>query len=351
MSSPLLIEMQQRLSAGLHRRSENRAYWDGKQPLAFLAPQARAALGNRFGTLSVNYARVAITALTERLRLNGFNGAAVWDDLVLLDYDTLADTLHREALLQGESFALVWADAHGNPTVTIESGDAVAVKRDDVTRQIVAGIKQVSVMTTPATKGYVDAWLYTSDIVEHWRSNSPGGGGEFDLIESRPLGCVPIVAFTNADLLPSAWRQTPYLEYSGESEIEPLKCLIDGLAKTVADLAVAQEFTARPRRWATGIELTEEPVRDAEGNAVLDEGGEPVMQEVNPIPEGGRAMVSENEQAKFGQLDGANLAGFRTAVDIWVQAIMTVSALPAHMCGITPRTRRPPRRCSQRRPV
>jgi len=338
MSSPLLIEMQQRLSAGLHRRAENRAYWDGKQPMAFLAPEARAALGNRFGVLSVNFARVAITALTERLRLNGFDGAPVWADLLALDYDSLADTLHREALLQGESFALVWADEQGNPTITIESGDSVAVKRDDVTRQIVAAVKQVTVNTTPATQGYTDVWLYQTATTEHWRSNAPNGGGEFELLETIPnaLGVVPIVAFTNADLLPCTWRDTPYLEYSGESEVEPIKCLIDGLAKTVADLAVAQEFTARPRRWATGIELTEEPVLDPEtGEPVLDENGDAVTQAVNPIPEGNRAMLSESDQSRFGQLDGANLQGFRTSVDIFVQAIMTVSAVPPHMAGVT----------------
>lgn len=184
MSSPLLVEMQQRLSAGLHRRTENHAYWDGRQPLAYLAPEAVAALGNRFGMLSVNYARVAITALTERLRLNGFDGMPVWDTLLSLDYDTLSDTLHREALLQGESFCLVWGDEQGDPTVTIESGETMAVKRDDVTRQIVAAIKQVTVKESPATKGYTDVWLYQADTVEHWRSNTPNGGGEYDLIEA-----------------------------------------------------------------------------------------------------------------------------------------------------------------------
>ncbi|ORA17365.1 phage portal protein [Mycobacterium arosiense] len=338
MSSPLLIEMQQRLMAGLHRRSENRAYWAGRQPLAYLAPEARAALGNRLGVLSVNFARVAITALTERLRLNGFDGAPVWDDLLALDYDQFADTLHREALLQGESFCLVWSDDQGNPTVTIESGDTVAVKRDDVTRQITAGIKQVTVNTTPATKGYTDVWLYQVNKVEHWRSSAPNGGGEFELIEQmpNPLGQVPIVAFTNADLLPCLWRDTPYLEYSGESEIEPIKCLIDAMAKTCADLAVAQEFTARPRRWATGIEATEEPrVDPCTGEPVLDGNGEQIIDTVSPIPEGNRAMLSDNDNAHFGQLEGANLVGFRTSIDIWIQGIMAVAAVPAHMCGVT----------------
>lgn len=337
MSSPLLIEMQQRLTAGLHRRTENRAYWDGLQPLAYLATEAAAALGNRFGVLSVNYARVAITALTERLRLNGFDGVPVWDTLLALDYDTLADTLHREALLQGESFCLVWADEHGNPTITIESGETVAVKRDDVTRQIVAAIKQVTVKESPATKGYTDVWLYTADAVEHWRSDTPNGGGEYDLIERQPnpLGTVPVVSFVNADLLPSAWRGLQYLEYAGESEIQPIKPLIDAMAKTVADMLVAQEFCARPRRWATGIEPIYRPVLDSDGNPVVDENGDPVTEAVNPIPESNRAMLAKSEQARFGQLEGASLQGFRTSVDILREAIMTVSALPSHMCGVT----------------
>lgn len=337
MSSPLLIEMQQRLTAGLHRRTENRAYWEGRQALAYLAPEAVQALGNRFGVLSVNYARVAITALTERLRLNGIDGVPVWDTLLSLDYDTLADTLHREALLQGESFALVWADDQGNPTVTIESGEAMAVKRDDVTRQIVAAIKQVTVKESPATKGYTDVWLYQAETVEHWRSNTPNSGGEYDLIERQPnaLGTIPVVSFVNADLLPSQWRGLQYLEYAGSSEVEPIKPLIDAMAKTVADMLVAQEFTARPRRWATGIEPTQRPVLDDTGNPVVDENGDPVTEAVNPIPEGNRAMLASSEQARFGQLEGANLQGFKTSVDILVQALMTVSALPAHMCGIT----------------
>ncbi|PVA41026.1 phage portal protein [Mycobacteroides abscessus] len=338
MSSTLLVEMTQRLDAGLARRSENRAYWAGKQPLAYLAPEARQALGNRFGVLSVNFPRVAIIALTERLRLNGFQGDDVWPDLLKCDYDQLSHTLHREALLQGEAYALVWADRSGNPTVTIESGESVAVKRNPINPSIVtAAIKRVRVKTTPAQTGYTDIWIYTPESVQHWRSNAPGGSGEFVLQAEtpNPLGVVPVVPFTNSDLLPSAWSDALYLEYSGESEIQPLKNLVDGLNKTVADLAVAQEFTARPRRWATGIEATEAPVIDEEGNPVLDGDGETMTTEVNPIPEGSRAMLAADPQARFGQLDGANLAGFRTAVDIWIQAIMAVTALPAHMCGIT----------------
>lgn len=43
----------------------------------------------------------------------------------------------------------------------------------------------------------------------------------------------------------------------------------------------------------------------------------------------------ESPEAKFGQLPGADLAGYKTAVELLLQQIMSVSALPAHMMGVT----------------
>lgn len=44
---------------------------------------------------------------------------------------------------------------------------------------------------------------------------------------------------------------------NGRSEIRDLVPLVDALNKLLADMLVASEFLARPRRWATGIELVE----------------------------------------------------------------------------------------------
>ena len=114
----------------------------------------------------------------------------------------------------------------------------------------------------------------------------------------------------------------------GCSEIDDLKPLVDGLNKSLADMMVTSEYVGRPRRWATGIELTEEPVLDEYG----DEIGELV--EVNPIPEGARAMISENDAAKFGQLAAADLAGYEASVRVLLGQIMAVSTLPAHFVGV-----------------
>ncbi len=93
------------------------------------------------------------------------------------------------------------------------------------------------------------------------------------------------------------------------------------------------EYVGRPRRWATGIELAEEPVLDDDGNPVI-EYGEPVTTEVNPIPEGSRMAVSENEQAKFGQLAAADLGGYEASVRVLLCQIQAFSTLPSHYLGV-----------------
>lgn len=320
----LLTELLQHLDHGAHHRHQLNLYYRGEQPLAFLSPESRQALGNRFGRIATNIPRLAVTSLAERLRISGIDGANVWQDYLANDLDQLSGVAHREALTLGQSFVIVWADAAGHPRATVESAEQVHVKRDPVTREVVAAVKRVRTKTT------TEAWLYLPDEVQHWRSNPSGTAtAGFKLVESvtNPFGVVPVVPLTNSDRL---------LDEHGRSEIEDLKPLVDGLCKTLADLAVAQEFTARPRRWATGIELVEVIRKDDDGNPVIDpDTDEPIVDTANPIPEGNRAMISENDQAKFGQLEGANLAGFKTSVDIWVQQIMAVSALPAHMMGIT----------------
>ena len=316
--SKLLAE----LNAPAARYAELDRYYAGRQPLAFLAPEAKKALGNRFGRMVSNIPRLAIGSLSERLRINGFDGdPALWDDWLRCDLDQLAGAAHREALLLGDAYAIVWADRYGAPAVTVESARQVAVTTDPGTRHITGAIKRWETDRTTEL-----AW-YRPDRIDRLRANNRGAATGFTIIDTiaNPLGVVPVVRIRNHDLI---------LDGAGRSEIADLCPLVDALNKALADMMVTSEYIGRPRRWATGIELTEEPELDAEGNPVLDDDDEPVMTEVNPIPEGHRAMLSENADAKFGQLEAANLAGYEAAVRVLLGQIMAVTTLPAHYVGV-----------------
>lgn len=314
----VLKDLLQRLDEPAARYAELDRYYEGRQALAFLAPEAKLALGNRFGRMASNIPRLAVTALAERLRITGFSDPTIWADWIRCDMDQLSGVAHREALLLGDSYVWVWTDQYGRPRVTVESAKQVAVLTDPGSRTIYAAVKRWEDPNRKTT----EAVMLLPDVVVRLRANQQGAvANGFERIEefANPLGQVPVVNLRNTDRI---------LGDSGTSEIEDLKPLVDGLNKSLADMMVSSEVAARPRRWATGVELAEEPVLDDDGQ----ETGDTV--EVNPIPEGHRAMISENPEAKFGQLPAADLAAYEASVRVILGQVMAVSTLPAHYVGV-----------------
>lgn len=324
MTTDLLTTLAQKLHESTARYTDLDAYYSGTQPLTFLSPEAKVALGSRFGRMASNIPRLAVTALAERLRLTGFAGTTddpgLWADWIGQDLDQLSGVAHREALTLGSSFVIVWANPDGSPKVSVESARQVAVLRDPGTRRVLAAIKRWETLTT------TEAVLYEPDKITRYRSDGLGATTTgFRVVETipNPLGWVPVVQLRNGDRLLD----------DGVSEIEDLKPLVDGLNKSLADLMVTSEYVGRPRRWATGIELTEEAVLDDLGQPVLVN-GESVTVDVNPIPEGHRAMVSEDPDTKFGQLDPADLSGYEASVRVLLGQLSAISGLPPHYLGV-----------------
>ena len=190
----------------------------------------------------------------------------------------------------------------------------MACVRDPGTRRIIDAVKRWETDTT------TEAVMYGPEEIVRYRANHTGATVDgFTAVDSlaNPLGVVPVVRLLNSDRILD----------EGVSEIEDLKPLVDGLNKCLSDMLVSSEYVGRPRRTATGIELVEE--------AVLDDDGVPTgeTEAVNPFPEGNRMMVSENHEAKFGQLDAADLGGYEAAVRVLLGQVMAVSSLPAHYIG------------------
>lgn len=314
MNKDLLLQLLQRLDEPAAWFNELERYYTGTQPLAFLSPEAKVALGTRFGRMASNIPRLAVTSLTERLRVTGFDGVDVWDDWLRNDLDQLSAVAHREALLLGQSFAIVWADRFGRPQVSVESAKQVAVLRDPGTRRITSAVKRWETDRT------TEATLFLPDEIVRLRANQTGATIHgFNVVDTlaNPLGVVPVVRLLNSDRLLD----------EGVSEIDDLRPLVDGLNKVLTDMLVTSEFVGRPRRWATGVELTEEPILDNDGAPT----GE--TEAVNPFPEGHRMLLSEAPESKFGQLEAADLAGYGNAVSVLLGQVMAVSALPAHYVG------------------
>jgi hypothetical protein len=305
--SNTLRDLSEELDSRSAALAENEKYLDGKQPMAFLSNAAREA--TKLSRMVANIPNVQVTAITERMRVTdllvaGRHSDDLWAGYEANDLDQLLPLAFWEALGLGSSYAIVWdKTGRAKPKVSIESAHQVALEIDPGTRETLSALKRWT------AGGKTHARLYLPDAVIAFEAdgeNAANGWREGAHIRN-PLGVVPVVEF----------RNTARLLGPGVSEAEDLKPLVDANNKLLADLMVGSEFYARPRRWATGVEMGS----DDEGNPV------------NPFPEGDRMMISEAVEAKFGSLPAADLASYKAGVEIIVSMIMAVSALPAHYLG------------------
>lgn len=308
MNDQLLTKLVQRLDAPLPRYLLWQSYLEGRQPISFLSPEAKTALGDRLSQLSINIPRLLVEAVAERLRITGFTGVDVWGDWLAGDLDQQAPVLHREALAYGDAYAIVWADDRGRPVCSVESAQQVTTLHDPATRQITAAAKRYE------TDHTTELYVYLPDRVEHYRADTTGATvGGFKLVDgdtvTNPLGVVPVVRFRNGHRITAD---------HGWSEMSDVLSLTDALVKLTADLMVSSEYAARPRRWATGLELEEDENGDA----------------INPVGENDRMMVNESPEGKFGQLPGSDLSGYQTAIQTIMKQISAVSGLPDHLLGL-----------------
>ncbi|AOP55059.1 phage portal protein [Brevibacterium aurantiacum] len=302
-----LTEILQKIDEPVADHSRLVRYYEGKQPLTFLSPEAIENLGNRLSTVSVNVPRLVVETIAERLRVTGFTKPEIWPSWLVNDMDTLSSVVHREALLLGDAYVIVWADSQGQPLVSVESATQMAVTIDPATRAITSAVKRWE------TKDATHAVWYGPDEIIRYKARSVGATTTgFEPVESidNPLGRVPVVQFRNGGRLMTR----------GVSEMLDVLPLTDALVKLTTDLLTASESSARPRRWATGIELTDPDDETAEV--------------VNPYGEADKMMISEAPESKFGQLPAADLIGYENAVSIIMREISAVSGLPDHMLGL-----------------
>ncbi|QNN63999.1 phage portal protein [Leucobacter denitrificans] len=304
----MLENLSAKLDESQSRLSQLDAYYEGRQPAAFLSPKSREALGSRLKVLGINFPRLLVSSVAERMQVTGFRAIGedaaddqLWRIWQANDLESQAHLAHVDALTYGRSFVFVWAGATG-PLVTVESARQVSVATDPAT-----GVVRAAVKRWEDGKDH-HAVVYEADKITRYQGKE--NALKVTEIIDNPLGEVPVVPLVNRARL---------LDVEGSSEMADILDLTDGLAKIMSDAMVSSEYFARPRRWVTGLEVVE------------DDDGNPI----NPFSnEGDRLWQSEDPATKFGQFDGARIDGYGDLVAILTQQIGAVSGLPPHYLGL-----------------
>lgn len=305
-------------------------YFDGKQPMAHIDPKILSQLQHRIAPLNINVCRVAVESLAQRLRVTGFRSspgevvdrelAALWQRNGMDEKSQLAQT---EALVLGRSYFMAWTDGNGRARITAETAMQLAVHRDPLTSQIDGALKR---WLDP--NGYAMSMMLTPDAVRTYRSRQSAKMdplyGEPPIIDTdatlldeqpNPLGRVPVVAIVNRPSL---------VNLDGVSDMVDLFPIVDAIGKLGSDMVVTAEFSASPRRWATGI-------GDPQG--MSQQQAEDMADRIREYWEKANAakfITTSNADAKFGAFPVAELTNFVAAVEMLMSKAATVSSLPQY---------------------
>ena len=291
-------------------------YMDGSHRLDFVPSELRREFAALLRRSRLNMCPAVVTSVRDRLKLSGFTptegGAAgaveeVWRDNRM---DLRASKVHRHALTFGESFAVIWPDAQGRPVVYPNSPRLVTARHseerpDEVTFaakcwKLDDGRARLTLYYADRIEKYVTRQKVTGDYQLKPEAFIEHGTEEGGAVLPNPYDVVPVFHFLNGS--------------DGVSELAEAVPVQDALNKTVRDLLLGGEDMALPQRYATGVEVPIDPAT-----------GRPVK-----VWTAGDLWVARKEDARFGQMDAANLEQLVKVKESFKMDMAMVTGTPPH---------------------
>lgn len=296
------------------------AYYEGIHRLETLGLAVPPEL-ERFIT-TVNWPRITVDSVEQRCDIEGFRLAGsddLDDDLWAIwqanGLDEESQQAHLDAMIFGRSYICIGSRSPEDPDpdmplVTVESPLEVTHEIDPRTRWVSAALRKTRTLQGQGpTAEYATLYLPNETI---WleRSGSTRGWAEVDRDEHR-LGRVPVVPLVNRSRLKRRY---------GLSEMADVISLTDAACRALTNAQVATEVLAVPQRYVLG----------AAPKDFVDQDGNPVTQWETYF---GAVWALQNNDAKVGQFDAADLKNFETIVNHYANLASGVSGLPTRFYG------------------
>lgn len=350
--------------------AKNERYYRGDHDLAFATEKFANAFGSLFREFALNLCPAICDAVRDKLRITGFSVADTGGDAIVKegvfgvgrtlpdgrvsvrtggphsDSERIWDAnrmhlrsgqLHKEALINGDAYIIVWPDASGRAAMyPNRAASCVVFYDEEVPGKIVRAAKywlthdnrtRLNIFYPDRIERYIsqkqsETPANSKDLVpvsgdRHRTSDLEAG------ITPNPFGVVPVFHFANNGDIGSL----------GVSELAAAMPIQDGLNKSVLDMLVAMEYSAYRQRWVAGIEVETD---SSTGELIA-----PFKAGVDHL------WISENPDARFGDFESANLEQFLKVKDGFRIDMASVTGTPLHY--LQPQTKSVPSGESLRR--
>ncbi|MEV5592228.1 phage portal protein [Streptomyces sp. NPDC052496] len=299
------------------------SYYEGKQPLSYMAPELQHELDDRVRQVVINWPRLVVDSIEERLDVEGFRfpgQPAADEDLWRIwqanDMDSQSQQGHLDSLIMKRAYVVIGSrdGDDATPLITVESALDMYAEHDPQTRQVRAAVKR---WEEEGEDGKVcHAALYLPDATSWWVKVK----GEWveDAQHERDdhgIGEVMVEVLANRPRLKQP---------NGVSELADVIPLSDAACKIATDMMVSAEYHATPRRVAFGF--GEEDFQD--------EAGRKVSAFSRII---GRMWATEKDRKNDGadvvQFPEASLTNFHDTLKLLAVLVASISGMPPHFLG------------------
>ncbi|MFJ5973522.1 phage portal protein [Streptomyces sp. NPDC093060] len=300
------------------------SYYEGRQPLSYMAPELQAELQETVRQVVINWPRLVVDSVEERLDVEGFrfpgepaSDEELWRIWQANDMDEQSQQGHLDALIMGRAYVVIGTrqDDAETPLITVESPLDMFAEFDPQTREVRAAVKRWCEDGDDGQK--VDhATLLLPDATSWWVKEK-GEWVEDPALErdDHEIGEVMVEVLANRPRL-----KCP----NGVSELMDVIPLSDAACKIATDMMVSAEYHATPRRVAFGF--GEEDFVDANGRRVS------AFSRII-----GRMWATEKNRKEDGadviQFSEASLSNFHETIKQLATLVASLSGMPPHFMG------------------
>lgn len=279
-------------------------------------------------TVCVNWPRVTVDAVEQRLDVTGFRmpgvdsaDSALWDIWQYNNMDEQSQFAHLDALALARSYVCVGTNDEDPefPLLSVESPLEMIVLRDQRTRAVKAALRLYG--SGPLETGSAElqddrATLYLPDKTM-WLVRANGQWVNEVDPDPHKLGVVPVVPFVNRNRV----TRVTHSITEGVSEMADIIPIADSASRAITNAQLATETVAVPQKYALGVSKGD--FVDGDGNRL-------------PAWEAyfGSVWAHASADAKVGQLDGGNLSNFETAINMYSRLGSGVTGLPIEYFGL-----------------
>lgn len=298
------------------------SYYEGRQPLSYMAPELQNELEESVRQVVVNWPRLVVDSIEERLDVEGFrfpgeaeSDAELWRIWQANDLDEQSQQGHLDALVLRRAYVVVGSNDEDpdTPIVTVESALDVYAEHDPRTRRVAAAVKtwregDGSAAVDHATLYLPDATVWFVKDSGIWAEDA-----EFPR-DDHGMGVVPVEVLANRPRLKCA---------DGTSELADVIPLSDAACKIATDMMVSAEYHATPRRVAFGFGEED----------FVDEQGRRLSAFSRIIGRMWATEKSKQEGADVVQFPEADLRNFHSTLEQLAKLVASLSGLPPHFLG------------------